>query len=284
MKKLFLFLSLSTLLFSCSDDDNALGPNETIVGFRSSSSVEYLTNDVADAELPVVVRLISYANEQYPDNEIVANWTIIAPEDYLNPDDFATQAEYDAELQTFAQDGVEFDIPSGGSGTLSLAAGQTFTSFPINVHPITLDPDFPKKIVVRLVSASNAIIGAQYQTTVISLQGVCASDLAGDYSLTTGSGTFPVTITALGNGNYTLNAIMLPGGIWVGGSPIPYNFSDVCGQIIIDTPILGGGYYMLGSGTVNPDGSITITYDLYQGGAPSGTPVFANMTGTYYPL
>ena len=253
-------------IVGCSDDETLLGPNNTIVGFVSPSMTKNFFTDVTDAELLVPITLISYQDEQLPQEDIVLNWKIVQ----------STAADA-------AIPGTDYDLPSGGSGVATISAGQTVSSFVIGVHPIALDPSTPKKITIVITSASNSIVGKQYEKQVITLQGVCASSLEGAYA-NNDVPTDQATITALGNANYLCSGMPFIG--FSGGTvPVPFEFSDTCGIITIESEINGGQYYMQGSGVVNADDSITITYKLFSGNLPAGTPLFdfSAQPSTYFP-
>lgn len=177
MKKLFLFIVVSTLfLVGCSDDDKSMGPNTTIVGFANSGFSKSYFNDVTNAELLVPVTLISYVNEQLPTQDITLNWEVV------------TSTSADA-----AVPGVDFDLPSGGSGQVVIPAGQTSASIALNVYPDVFDPATPKKVTLLITSATNSVVGKQYEKIEVTLQGICVSSLEGMYDLvvtiTAGSGT-----------------------------------------------------------------------------------------------
>lgn len=189
MKKVFLLLTAFTasFLIGCSDDETQeglVGPNGSYVGFAARAQVETYTNDIPDAEISTMVSLVSYQNESLPNNNIDITWSYVDPVDYLDPADFETQAQYDAELATFAELGTEFDMPNGQSGTVTIASGETFAQLPnITIHPVTFDPNAAKKFVLGLMSADGGVVAEQYRYVVITLQGVCASNLAGNYNL-----------------------------------------------------------------------------------------------------
>ncbi len=268
MKKL-LFLSLvSSLLFvSCNDDEgDVFGPNSTIVGFASKTMTKNYVNDQPDADLVVPFGLVGVANDQATTQDIEVSWQVV-----------------ESTAANAAVPGVDYDMPVGNGGTVTLLAGETSSVLlPINVHPTAFDPANPKKLTLRMVSATNAIVGIPYHEIVITLQGVCASNLQGEY-LISNNPALGATVTALGNGVYKNSR--LPN-LTAGGNPIEYRFSEVCGQILIDCPVLGGAYWAQGSGVVNPDGSFTVSYILYSGGSPDGDVLFDFSTTprTYYPL
>lgn len=111
----------------------------------------------------------------------------------------------------------------------------------------------------------------------------CGSFLAGPYiNPNVGGGTGGLcTITALGGGNYLCSALPR---LTAGGQVIPFEFSDVCDQITINTIVLGS-YLVEGNGVVNPNGSITIYYKLHSGSTPDSSVLFDYSTNpsTYTP-
>lgn len=165
MRKLLLLAIVSLGLFSCNDEEpQTFGPNQTIVGFaKKSVSNSYLT-DVVNTPLNVPINLIGFANETLP-GEVVVNWSV--------------------DPSSTAVSGVEYTISGTQSATIS--AGNTVGFADFVVYPTTLDPDAPKTIVINLttVASSNAIVGEQYKQIVVTLQGVCNSQLQGNYTNST---------------------------------------------------------------------------------------------------
>ena len=162
MKKLLLLTVLSLGFISCNEDEpQAFGPNQTIVGFSQKSvSKPYLT-DIANAPLNVPISLIGFANEALP-GEVVVSWSV--------------------DPSSTAVAGVEYSI--SGSQTAVISAGNTTGTANFTIFPTTLDPDTPKTIVINLtsVNSNNAIVGEQYKKIVVTLQGVCNSQLQGAYT------------------------------------------------------------------------------------------------------
>ncbi|MEZ4852725.1 hypothetical protein [Flavobacterium sp.] len=263
MKKILLTVLSVMALVSCSDDEvtNANGPQDTIVGFTSKSVSQNYLNDATDAELVVPITLISYANEELPNEDITVSWEVLS----------STDADA-------AVAGVEFDLPSGGSGTVVIPAGETTSSISINVHPITFDPDYPKKLTLLITSASNSIVGKQFEKIEITLQGICVSALAGEYVINYTSGPQPITITEIGPGSYRASYFPTFASVYW------WEFSDVCGNLVItdwqfqaSNPISGTNTPMP-EGVVNPDGSITFT-----GVNVAGVSWYVDRTWTIYP-
>lgn len=254
MKKVFLLLTVVALTFvGCNDDDSQaglVGPNNSYVGFATKTQISSLNTALATADVTVPVSLVSYQNEEFPDYDIDVVWKLLTPEEYLSTVSFESEDAYNAELASFGTIGTEFDIPNGTSGSVTIPAGSGFVNLPnIVAYPQTLDPAFPKKFAIYLESASNgAVVAEQYRYIVVTLQGVCVSELEGMYDLV-------VTITA---GNGVGSVYDLPGEElsklsdtqYSGTSIGPYNsrglisanaqiggvglvFDDVCGSIAL---------------------------------------------------
>lgn len=172
MRKLLLLTVLSLGFLSCNDDEpQAFGPNQTIVGFAEDESTKPYLTDVPSASLNVPINLIGFANETLP-GEVVVSWSI--------------------DPSSTAVDGVEYTI-SGSQNTV-ISAQNTVGYADFVVYPTTFNSTDPKTIVINLntVVSNNAIIGDQFKQIVVTLQGVCNSQLQGNYSNYT-------TIPAFGN-------------------------------------------------------------------------------------
>jgi hypothetical protein len=167
MKKLILLTAaLSTFFVGCSDDEEVgtFGPNQTIAGFAEATmSKSFFTNVTSDV-LNVPVSLIAFPNES-----LASNITV----------------EYTVDPSSTATAGVEYTANT--SNTATIAAGSTVGFISFNVNPTTFDAFDPKTIVLNITSvpSGNAILGAQYKKIVVTLQGVCVSEIAGDYSNST---------------------------------------------------------------------------------------------------
>jgi hypothetical protein len=254
MKKRILLtaIAFSTLFVACNDDDSdtlAMAPNTTIVGFSSESVNKSYTTDMTNVGLSIPVQLISYVDEQLPTEDISVNWRLLDPSEVidLDPSDFETTADYeaayDAELDKFASEGVEFESSEGSSGTVLLVAGESIKQLSFDIHPSSLIIGSPKKFVLELSDATNAVVGYQYRRVTITLNGACASNLAGNYIIPYTVGNYPVVITEIGTGDYM--STLTPG--WT--TSYTMYFRELCGDITIydwaynsDYPITGSGY------------------------------------------
>ncbi len=241
MKKfLALFLLLSVAL-SCSDDSNlpgeSFGDGPKIVGFgQAFTTVSYFA-DEGQVEQSYPVNLIGLGNGEVSSEPIVINYEIYTggtPEDGL---------------ETTAEQGVEFEMPS--TGTITIPAGGTFGMLPITVNTGNLDPDVPTQVVVKLTSATEGtVIAEQYQYMRIIFVG-CLADLAGTYTVT-------ITRESTGVVSTQLNEVVTQTGInqfrtsntgtfLPNQAPDPtrqgFNFSVLCGEILVPSQGLFDNQY-----------------------------------------
>ncbi|AWM14282.1 hypothetical protein DI487_10725 [Flavobacterium sediminis] len=262
MKKVFL-LSIFSLftLASCSDDDvTSLGPTSTIVGFPEDQTTYNFLTDVTEAQIDVPVNLISYANETFPSNDVVVSWEVNTAE-------------------TTAVEGVDFDFVQTSTST-TITQGNSAALIPFKVYPIVFDPADPKQIVLDMtvVDSNNAIIGAQYQKVTIILQGVCPSYLAGEYYINFASGPQDITIEEIGPGQYRASYFPTFASVYW------WEFSDVCGDLVITDWQYQSGNAIYGTstpmphGVINGDGSLT-----FSGVNVTGVSWYVNLTWTIYP-
>lgn len=272
MKKLLLLAVISLGLFSCNDDEpQAFGPNQTIIGFPKKSVSNSFLTDVVSAPLNVPINLIGFANETLP-GEVVVNWTI--------------------DPSSTAVDGVEYTI--SGSQAISIAAGSTTGTANFTVYPTTFDATAPKTIVINLttVASNNAIVGEQYKQVVVTLQGVCNSQLQGNYSNST---VIPVSSSVYNFNDevwtkdagtvsdYTGNHVgRFYGTTQVAGTGSPQTqlavpvavifFTDICDKIKLEQQLLANAYpnivtqdaTQFANSTVDPDtGVVTFHYSIW---------------------
>jgi len=281
MKKVILLSAIFSLLFvSCNNDDEGIdvyGPNNTIVGFTDSYSSNFGTN-VENSTLSVPVNLIAYEDETLPTEDVTVQYTIDA--------------------SSTAVAGLDYDVPSNES--VVLPAGSTVGFIPVTVHPNVFDPGAPKVLVFNLttVTSNNAIVGFQYKQVTVTLQGVCISELAGEYSTVTtrvdnGTQYFHdlETFVLVEGGTYTNDFIgayhgsgQTPGfaqttsgatgttSILANTTSAGFTFTEICGKIKVETQPLGGAYLndvrqsaaQFDQSVVNEEtGVVTIAYSIY---------------------
>lgn len=233
MKKLLMLLIVAGAAFSCTDDD--LKPEgdftgEKIVGFASNlQSISYFA-DEGPVEREFAVNLIGLGNGQVATEDIVVNYTI------------------DTENST-AVEGREFDFQNT-SGQVVIPAGSTFGMFPLLVNTGNLDENLPTQLVVKLSSASGAVVGAQYNTIRIVFVG-CVADIAGTYSVSVlreSTGATLVrpneTITETGINKFMTSS---SGTLANTSSPDPsragFHFEVLCGDIVVPSQGLFDGQY-----------------------------------------
>lgn len=275
MKKLLSLLIVSSVAFSCADDDirteHVLDNGSKIVGFANSFETVSYFADEGDVTLNFPVDLIGLGSGETLSSDIEVNY------------------EIDAANST-AVLGTEYDF-ADSTGKLTIPAGGNFTNLPIIVHTGSLNPTQKTELVVKLTSANNnTVVGEQYKSFKIIFVG-CQSQLEGSYTVfitrsdvsTTWTYTDEdVTMTAVNNfkskrsGHYNIGVLQGTNG---------YNFVDICGEITIPEQNLNGVY----SNIVRPDaanngldGEVTGSnfYTKYQIGFTSNT-VWRGYTCTY---
>lgn len=282
--KNILKISLFSLLFlslACTKEDNELTGNENTGGL--------LTN---------VTPAILYAQGSNPSDLMSASFTTFHGPDQIDKVDVYVQYFGKINVGTSNEQVVSSNnkllttltFPFDNQ-TESLSFSFDFTDITdgltFNGAPMSTSDDSVLEIgdYWRLTYVSTLSDGTtehlNRSTTRINV--ACGSFLAGNY-LINNNPALTATTTALGGGAYTCSR--LPYLTVSGGQPIPFEFSDLCDTITINTTVLGGGYLVLGEGVVNPDGSYTITYALYNG-PTEDTGIyfdFTNQPATYYPL
>ena len=207
MKKLFLLIVISSLAFvSCDDEDVKLaGPNSTIVGFPTPAYSENFLTNIPNATFKIPVNLISYANETFPTDVVL---------------------KIEVDPSSTAVAGTNFETPA--SNIVTIPAGSNSASFELKVFPTTFDPFAAKKVVFKItsVNSNNGIIGQQFEKVAITLQGVCPSFLAGNYTLSSPAGA-PSVVTRVGEGKYRASRMAFFNATYW------FEFSDVCDNLTI---------------------------------------------------
>lgn len=253
MKKLKLVLfavALATLNFSCLVDDstgedelNAFGESNFIVGFTNGTALLSYFEDVGAI------------NQEFPINFLGGQ------EGNLTSDLTIT---YSIDPASTATEGQEFDFVDT-SGSVMIAAGNSFAQFPLLVNTGGLDPNVPTELILNLdtVSGAPAVIsslGDQLKITFVGCQsalnnftysvvstrsdGVTVNHGVADIRL-----VGPNTLKTRTTGPWALNSIADDTGL---------TFTDVCGDLNIDAQNLMETYsnQVTGTNLAGPDGQV----------------------------
>ncbi|CAM3691707.1 hypothetical protein FLGE108171_10760 [Flavobacterium gelidilacus] len=215
MKNIITLLAIGSVLFSCTDDDiridHQLNSGDKIVGFaKSLETVSYFAD-----EGQVLV--------SFPINLIGTNGEPLSTD---------VDVEYAIDFDSSdATEGVEFNFASTVN-TLTIPAGGTFVNFPLLVNTGQLNPIAKSELVLKLVSANNnTVVGQQFSTLKIVFVGCQSQIQLGNYSWVSTAGfsapSTPITSTSVNNFE-----VAFPG-VSAGGSPIPMQFNDICGDITV---------------------------------------------------
>lgn len=225
MKKILSLFALAAIVLSCTDDDirteQNFGDGPKVVGFTPSfQTVSYFADQgIAYHEFPL--DLIGQGNGQYSSTDI--------------------QVSYEIDPASTAVSGVEYNMVET-SGMITIPAGESFGTFPLEVNTGSLDPVQKTELILNLTSTSNgSVIGEQYKQLKIIFVG-CLSQLEGSYTATisTTAGTSVrsdeyITLTAINTfqtryvGRYGFGTF----------TPAGYQFIDICGEITVPNQSLG---------------------------------------------
>ena len=249
MKKLKIItltlLSLVAITSCVKDDEEDFGSGPHIVGFRNTqSSYIYTDNDVDPVVVSEPIHLLGGINGT-PSAENITMSISVDP-------------------SSTAILGSEYSINT--AATLTIPAGSDFVLLPITVNPAILPGNSPKTIVVNLtqVNTGNAVVSDAEKSITITIA-KCASDLAGNYSLTVTRidnstvSTFPnEVITELSIGVYETSTTGPYDDLTDDGAPRNgFIFKDVCQSVVIEEQNLGDYYTNLVEGT-SDSGFITL--------------------------
>jgi hypothetical protein len=277
MKKILSLFAISTVLFSCTNDDirteHQLDSGSKIIGFaKSFETVSYFA-DEGQIQLGFPVSLIGSGNGQ----------TLSAP----------IEIQYEVDLvNSTATEGVEFEF-ANTTGKITIPAGGSFADFPLLINTGQLNPTSKTELFINLTSASNStVVGTQYQSLKVIFVG-CQSLVAGDYTVSVKRADVAnpyvftgetVTATSVNNfitrtsGNYAFGVLQ--------GTTQGYNFVDICGEITIPQQQLAGIYSNLlrpNSANNGLDGTVTDINTFitkYEIGF-TGNTVWRSFTSTY---
>ena len=168
-----------------------------------------------------------------------------------------------------------------GQIALNLSVSDLFSDVPINGNVLTpeeLEPGDKWEFRYTIVMQDGRELTPGRGDNVTQVNFTCLSDIAGTYNTVTDGGTgdgsggtassftdltYQVTITELSAGTYEISDIT--GGLYAqiySSSDNPAEFIDICNNITIDAQpdVVFGGDEFNGTGTVNGDGTITITW------------------------
>lgn len=289
MKKLLLLPLMLLSLVSCNDDEpQAFGPNQTIVGFSKTKDEKTFLTDQATGVVQYPINLIGFADETLP-GDVIVNWSV------------------NTDLST-ATEGVEFEV--NGSQTVTIPAGSTGSFLNFDVYPMTMNPTDPKIVVIDLttVPSNNAIIGEQYKRVFIKLQGICNSQLQGNYLNSTfrlsNGATYVFTdeVWTKDDGTdatYTANHVgqyygstQAPGSAGTAALAPPvalFHFTNICDKISVTQPqnladaytnIVTQSPAQYDASTIDPDtGVVTIQYSIWF----TNNTIERKFIGTYTP-
>ncbi len=154
--------------------------------------------------------------------------------------------------ESTAKEGRDYEFVSN---SLTISAGKLVGNVQIKVYSENLDASNPVKLVLQIDSSSETV--SDKNKTVVVLQAICPSELAGDYVYTDGN-QVDATIESTGVGTYKLsrdNAF---------NASFYIEFSDVCGNLTITGGAIESfGIAVSGDGSVDSDtGTITLNYTV----------------------
>lgn len=233
--KILILILLSVITTSCLDTEAVdFGEGPIVVQFPSSELSQNFLQDgsgtVYDFEIPV----------QYFGGDNSS----------LNRDVTLTVG-IDSELTT-ATEGYEFSLPET---SFTIPAGSKSAMVTLKVNSENLDSSDPKIVALKIVDSSEEASNNK-GTILLTLQGICPSDLSGSFKYANGR---DVTITETGTGTYSVSN----GTAFV--SDYPIYISDLCGTLTITGGYLTDnfGIAVSGTGSVSEDGNtITLVYTV----------------------
>lgn len=293
MKNLFKILCLSILVASAftscdlgSDKAADFGNEAFVTQFPFAKKIALFLKDenevVYDYSIPV---------------ELVGGNGLALTEDItvtFEKIDFVDNPATDSDdTYTTAIEGVDFDFVNA-TNSLTIPAGSTFATIPIKVYSANLDDTNQPVLVLRITQVTangvEVVSSASKSKIDVILQAQCPSELAGSYTCVTtrlspAGGPYTFTneiIDELAPGLYnttTVGQYYAPGGdtgtgataVLPAASDAGYDFSEVCGRVLVQQQNLGHVYSNLvtqtaaqyTASTVNPaTGIITVEYTI----------------------
>lgn len=269
LKIIFSAIVLSFIAVSCIVDDEVdvnFGEGAYIVGFENPVAVESYFTDEGTITKNYPLNVLGGADGTPPKEDITVT--------------------YEIDPASTATEGVEFDFVTSG-GTLTIPAGQSFVNFPLKVNTGNFNSTEKTELILKITSTNsdNAVVSAIDNTLAITFVGCLSTLDSFTYVVTTvrGDGALVTdqvteTLTLIDVNTFQTESVGAFGPSSAGGPiapPANYNgfiFSDICGEITVNSQNLGGYYSNLvfGNGTATtPDGTvdpvtgdITISYTI----------------------
>lgn len=155
-----------------------------------------------------------------------------------------------------------------GETAITIPANSSFVDLPVEILTGNLDPGESPDLVLTIIDAGDVKISTNYRSVTLQIRVACPSDLSGIYNTvnvgTGGTVTSQVTITEVEPLTYRISDIT--GGVYsqvYGADDNPAVFTDLCNVLtILDQPdLVFGNDVFNGTGRVNPNGTITITWE-----------------------
>jgi len=235
--KLLILTLLSVITTSCLDTEAVdFGEGPVVVQFPSTKMSQNFLQDGSGAVYDFEVPVQYFGGDNIPlDKEVTITIGI------------------NSELTT-ATEGYEFSIPET---SFTIPAGSNTAKVSLKVNSENLDSNDPKIVALQILDSSEKASNNR-GVILLTLQGICPSDLSGNYKYTSGTEK-DVTITETGTGTYSVSVDNAFGGDY------PIYISDLCGNLTITGGYLPDnfGIDVSGTGTVSEDGNtITLVYTV----------------------
>ncbi len=234
--KYIVLLTVTGLFFqSCFDDDiTDFGNGPNIVQFQNLSTTQNFLQDgsgtVFEYEIPV---------------EVFGGDGLALSRDI----EFSISVD---QASSTAVEGTHFDLLAN---SFVIPAGSYSANAAIKVYADNLDAANPPVAVLQIDESTETV--SDNSKTKVTLQAVCPSMLAGNYTYANGNQA-AVTLTETGTGTYSVSRDNAFRGEY------PIYISDVCGNISITGGFLpeNFGIGISGNGSIADDGSITLIYTV----------------------
>ena len=150
---------------------------------------------------------------------------------------------------------------------VTIPPNSSFVDLPVEILTDNLDASETPDLVLKIIDAGDVKVSTNYKTVTLQIRVACPSDLAGNYTtVNVGTGgvlNYQVTITEIEPLTYRISDIT--GGYYslaLGADDNPAIFTDLCNvlSIVDQADVVFGEDKFNGTGSVNPDGTITISW------------------------